>query len=125
MHPRTRRRAAEFGLSIDDSSSLRVIEPVGYLDSLALTRSARCVITDSGGLQEESTWFRTPCLTLRPNTERPVTVSLGSNRLTTPQRLHDDLTAVMTRPERLGQIPPLWDGQTAARILEALLTGNR
>ena len=121
MHPRTRKRAEEFGLPIQNGGGLRVIDPVGYLDSLALTRQARCVITDSGGLQEESTFFGTPCLTLRPNTERPVTVQVGSNRLTTAPELHGCVEAVLRGPERIGQVPPLWDGQTASRVLDALI----
>jgi UDP-N-acetylglucosamine 2-epimerase (non-hydrolysing) len=79
------------------------------------------VLTDSGGLQEESTFFRTPCLTLRPNTERPVTVTLGSNKLTSPERLPEDLEEVLRREPRLGTVPPLWDGQAAQRVVEALL----
>jgi UDP-N-acetylglucosamine 2-epimerase (non-hydrolysing) len=153
MHPRTRSRLAEFGISIGQgldardqkvagpklqtsnpkpqapsslalapcSARLLLLDPLGYHDSLALTRHARCVLTDSGGLQEESTWFRTPCLTLRPNTERPVTVTLGSNRLTTVGRLQADLEQVLRGEDRLGQIPPLWDGQTAERIVSCLI----
>jgi UDP-N-acetylglucosamine 2-epimerase (non-hydrolysing) len=121
MHPRTRRRLAEFGISCAGAEGMHVIEPVGYHDSLSLTENARLVLTDSGGLQEESTYFRTPCLTLRPNTERPVTVTVGSNRLTTVARLPEDLDAIIARPPRLGAIPDLWDGKSADRILDALL----
>jgi UDP-N-acetylglucosamine 2-epimerase (non-hydrolysing) len=80
MHPRTHARLAEFGIEVRDAN-ITILDPVGYHDSLALTQSARCVVTDSGGLQEESTFFKTPCLTLRPNTERPITITVGSNRL--------------------------------------------
>ncbi|MEO8352698.1 MAG: UDP-N-acetylglucosamine 2-epimerase (non-hydrolyzing) [Chthoniobacteraceae bacterium] len=124
IHPRTRARLDEFGIDMTHSPGLQLIEPVGYYDSVCLTESARLLLTDSGGLQEESTWFRTPCLTLRPNTERPVTVTLGSNRLTHPAQLHADLEKVFAEPDRMGQIPPLWDGQTAERILEALVERN-
>ncbi|MGP8201790.1 MAG: non-hydrolyzing UDP-N-acetylglucosamine 2-epimerase [Limisphaerales bacterium] len=120
MHPRTRRRLEEFGLAPGAGPNLRVIEPLGYHDSLCLTESARLVLTDSGGLQEETTYFRTPCLTLRPNTERPVTIAIGSNRLTSIERLPSDLDAVMRGPERTGTNPPLWDGKTAGRILDEL-----
>jgi UDP-N-acetylglucosamine 2-epimerase (non-hydrolysing) len=120
MHPRTRKRLEEFGLAPAAGASLRIIEPVGYHDSLCLTENARLVLTDSGGLQEESTYFRTPCLTLRPNTERPVTVTLGSNRLTDVQRLPSDFAAVLGRPARCGTIPPMWDGGAAGRILDEL-----
>jgi UDP-N-acetylglucosamine 2-epimerase (non-hydrolysing) len=99
---------------------LKLIEPVGYHDSLCLTESAAVVVTDSGGLQEESTYFRTPCLTLRPNTERPATITLGSNRLTTIKTLAADVAELLNKPGRRGTVPPLWDGKTAARILESL-----
>ncbi len=121
MHPRTRARLAEFGINSGANGSLKILDPIGYHDSLNLTRHARLVLTDSGGLQEESTYFRTPCLTLRPNTERPITVTLGSNRLTTVADLKTDLGQVFQNSDRLGQIPPLWDGQTASRIIQALL----
>jgi UDP-N-acetylglucosamine 2-epimerase (non-hydrolysing) len=120
MHPRTRKMLAEYGITGAGDGALKIIEPVGYHDSLCLTENARLVLTDSGGLQEESTWFRTPCLTLRPNTERPVTVTLGSNRLTTVERLRADFEAALNGAAKTGTIPPLWDGQTAARILAVL-----
>jgi UDP-N-acetylglucosamine 2-epimerase (non-hydrolysing) len=82
MHPRTRKMAQQFGIDLTAEPGFKVLEPVGYHDSLRLTKTARIVITDSGGLQEESTYFRTPCITVRPNTERPVTVTIGSNKLT-------------------------------------------
>jgi UDP-N-acetylglucosamine 2-epimerase (non-hydrolysing) len=120
MHPRTRKMLAQFGISPASNGSFKALEPIGYLDSLALTKAARLVLTDSGGLQEESTFFRTPCLTLRPNTERPVTVTLGSNRLTDAQRLSDDIAKVLSGAVETGQVPPLWDGKAAERIIQAL-----
>src|SRR4029077_16829511 len=71
MHPRTRKMLSEFGISLSKTNGLKILDPIGYHASLNLTQHARLVLTDSGGLQEESTYFRTPCLTLRPNTERP------------------------------------------------------
>jgi UDP-N-acetylglucosamine 2-epimerase (non-hydrolysing) len=121
VHPRTRKMFSEFGIEWAQCNGFRLADPVGYHDSVCLTRHARLVLTDSGGLQEESTWFRTPCLTLRPNTERPVTISLGSNRLTNVARLPGDLDEMLSNAPRLGCVPPLWDGQTAGRILDALL----
>jgi UDP-N-acetylglucosamine 2-epimerase (non-hydrolysing) len=121
VHPRTRHRLSEFGLKANGQKNLLLIDPVGYHDSLALTRASRCVLTDSGGLQEESTFFRTPCLTLRPNTERPITTTVGSNRLTSIDRLPADLNNVLQGEDRLGAVPPLWDGKTAERIVQSLL----
>jgi UDP-N-acetylglucosamine 2-epimerase (non-hydrolysing) len=117
MHPRTRKMLGQFGISVESAKGLKILEPLGYHDSLCLTESARFVLTDSGGLQEESTFFRTPCLTLRPNTERPITLTLGSNRLTSPPRLRTDIEAVLSAGERSGSVPPFWDGRTAERTL--------
>lgn len=124
VHPRTRRRLADCGLAWPLPPGLRIVEPVGYRESLAFVRHARCVLTDSGGLQEESTCFRTPCLTLRPNTERPITIHCGSNRLTKPEDLEDHLANVLDGPDRFGEIPPLWDGHTADRTLQAIIEAS-
>ena len=121
MHPRTRKMCAQFDIPTDANQGLKIIDPVGYHDSLRLTENARLILTDSGGLQEESTYFRTPCLTLRPNTERPVTTTLGSNRLTTIEHLAEDIGAVLNGAARSGQVPPMWEGFAAERILECLL----
>jgi UDP-N-acetylglucosamine 2-epimerase (non-hydrolysing) len=121
MHPRTRKMCAESGVAIEANAALKIVDPIGYHDSLCLTENARLVLTDSGGLQEESTYFRTPCLTLRPNTERPVTVTLGSNKLTNVESLAADIDHLLARDARFGTIPPLWDGHTAERILDSLL----
>jgi UDP-N-acetylglucosamine 2-epimerase (non-hydrolysing) len=124
VHPRTRQRLADFGLLqvLTDTATVRVLEPVGYLDSIGLAEAAACVLTDSGGLQEETTFLRVPCLTLRPNTERPITISEGSNRLTTLERLRDDLDAALER-RASGTPPPcpaLWDGKASERVADAL-----
>lgn len=124
MHPRTRKMCEQFGISLDLHPNLRVIEPIGYHDSLLLTEGAAFVLTDSGGLQEESTYLRTPCLTLRPNTERPVTVTVGSNRLTSLDRLARDIDDYLRRPGRIGAIPPLWDGRAAERILDSIIAAS-
>jgi UDP-N-acetylglucosamine 2-epimerase (non-hydrolysing) len=121
MHPRTRKMCSQFGLDMNHSPGLRVLEPIGYHDSVCLTERARLVLTDSGGLQEESTFFRTPCLTLRPNTERPITITMGSNRLTTVERLPADIDELMSGPREFGTVPPLWDGRASERILESIL----
>jgi UDP-N-acetylglucosamine 2-epimerase (non-hydrolysing) len=124
MHPRTRKMAAEFGIPLPEGGGMRLLEPVGYHDSLCLTQGARFVLTDSGGLQEESTYFRTPCLTLRPNTERPITIQVGSNRLTAVDRLRQDIADVLAREPRIGSAPPGWDGKTAGRVIQAILAAS-
>jgi UDP-N-acetylglucosamine 2-epimerase (non-hydrolysing) len=121
IHPRTRRRLADFGMTPSSDDRLLLLEPIGYHKSLCLAESARLVLTDSGGLQEETTFFRTPCLTLRPTTERPITVTMGSNRMTRLETLFEDIELVLQGPERKGQVPPLWDGHTAERILDQLI----
>ncbi|HTL16551.1 MAG TPA: UDP-N-acetylglucosamine 2-epimerase (non-hydrolyzing) [Patescibacteria group bacterium] len=121
IHPRTRKMCESFGIDLNDEPRMKIIEPIGYHDSLCLTENARLVLTDSGGLQEESTYFRTPCLTLRPNTERPVTIILGSNKLTEVRRLAADLEEALSRKPEFGQIPPLWDGRASERVLASLL----
>jgi UDP-N-acetylglucosamine 2-epimerase (non-hydrolysing) len=124
-HPRTRARLEEFGLlaALPRDGGVKLVEPVGYLDSIGLVDQASCVLTDSGGLQEETTFLRVPCLTLRPNTERPVTISEGSNRLTTLARLATDLDDAIRLRESGHTLPcpALWDGRASERIADALL----
>jgi UDP-N-acetylglucosamine 2-epimerase (non-hydrolysing) len=124
MHPRTRKMLSEFGISVSESAGLKILDPIGYHDSLCLAEHACFVLTDSGGLQEETTFFRTPCLTLRPNTERPVTITLGSNRLTSLSRLRPDIEQVLKPGDRAGSVPPLWDGHTAKRTVEEILAAS-
>ncbi|HEX8068904.1 MAG TPA: UDP-N-acetylglucosamine 2-epimerase (non-hydrolyzing) [Pyrinomonadaceae bacterium] len=123
-HPRTRARLEEFGLLAglrERAPQLQLSEPLGYLDFLRLMSGARLVLTDSGGLQEETTALDIPCLTLREQTERPITVTHGTNRVvgTDPARVLAAAAEVLANPPA-GR-PPLWDGQAADRILNALL----
>ncbi|HZB45431.1 MAG TPA: UDP-N-acetylglucosamine 2-epimerase, partial [Pyrinomonadaceae bacterium] len=127
VHPRTRQNLAEFGLldAIGRRTRLLLVEPLGYHDFLRLYSGARLVLTDSGGIQEETTALGIPCLTLRENTERPVTVEMGTNRVvgTDPGRV---VSAGLAALDEAGagpppRVPPLWDGKTADRILDALL----
>ena len=116
VHPRTRNRLAAFGLQLALDGVI-LTEPLGYIDFLSLTSHARLVLTDSGGLQEESTALGIPCLTLRENTERPVTVTHGTNRVVgvrTADIVSGFEQALATKWE--GKIPELWDGQTGPRI---------
>ena len=116
-HPRTRQRIAEFGLS---SGHLLVLDPQPYVDFLALQTRATVVITDSGGIQEETTYLGIPCLTVRENTERPITISQGSNVLVGRDRkkLSAELSKVLGGKAKKGTIPPLWDGKAGERIAE-------
>jgi len=115
VHPRTRQRIADFGLT-EAARALTLTEPLGYVDFLALTSHARVILTDSGGLQEESTALGIPCLTLRENTERPVTVTHGTNRIvgTDPARILEGYRAAQGGVEK--RMPELWDGHAAERI---------
>ena len=120
-HPRTRQRIADFGLHADQ---LQVLDPLPYLEFLGMQSRATVVITDSGGIQEEATYLGVPCLTLRENTERPITVSLGTNVLVgrDPDKLRSELSRVLAGKGKKGTIPPLWDGHAGERIA-ALLAG--
>jgi UDP-N-acetylglucosamine 2-epimerase (non-hydrolysing) len=119
VHPRTRARIAHFGLTGD---RLRLLEPVPYIEFLALQKHATVVITDSGGIQEETTYLQVPCLTLRSNTERPITVTMGTNTLVgqDSRKLASELSAILEGRGKRGSIPPLWDGHAADRIAEVL-----
>lgn len=121
MHPRTRSMLKAFGIPVPRETNLKLIEPIGYHDSLWLTENARFVLTDSGGIQEESTYLSTPCLTLRPNTERPITIEVGTNKLTRPEQLAADIEVILQERQIRGRIPEYWDGRTSERILNSLL----
>jgi len=121
VHPRTRARLREFDLESDLAKSVRLLDPVGYIDFMSLVRSSRAAITDSGGVQEETTYLGIPCLTLRDNTERPITVTQGSNRLIRVENLVEQTKRILAGPARIGQKPDLWDGGTAQRIVETLM----
>lgn len=121
VHPRTRKMLEEISFCSKIYPQLKLIEPIGYTDSLWLAKNALFVMTDSGGLQEETTFFRTPCLTLRENTERPVTITVGTNRLTSLKTLEADIKKILDGRYKGGTIPKYWDGQTAKRIVKCLV----
>ncbi len=124
VHPRTRAKIDEFGFADKiANSNIKLIEPLGYLDFMRLYSGAKLVLTDSGGLQEETTVLGIPCLTLRHNTERPVTIELGTNVLvgTDPEKIKEaSHNALDNSIKRGAKIPPLWDGKTAGRICDVL-----
>jgi UDP-N-acetylglucosamine 2-epimerase (non-hydrolysing) len=126
VHPRTRNRFQQAGLAIsagaDSGRGIRVVPPLGYLQFLHLQSEATCVITDSGGVQEETTVLGVPCLTLRENTERPVTVSHGTNTVVglEPEILRREVAQILAGNGKRGCLPPGWDGCCAGRILRIL-----
>jgi UDP-N-acetylglucosamine 2-epimerase (non-hydrolysing) len=119
VHPRTRQRILDFGL---DATKFHLLGPMPYIEFLALQRRATVVITDSGGIQEETTYLGVPCLTLRSNTERPVTVQIGTNVVVGQDavRLRTELSKILDGKGKPGSVPPLWDGRTSERIADIL-----
>ena len=122
VHPRTRARMVEAGGAIQRNSRIQWIDPLGYLDFLCLQQHAKVVITDSGGMQEETTFLGVPCLTVRKNTERPVTVAIGTNTLVGQDmsRLKSEMESILSGHAKKGDIPPLWDGRASNRISEII-----
>lgn len=127
VHPRTRRRLEALAPVLPGMPGLRLADPLPYLDFLQLMGEARCVLTDSGGIQEETTALGIPCLTLRQNTERPVTVTRGTNRVvgTDPEAIYQNWRAVVEGRWPAGKLPELWDGRAARRIVRVLLGRGR
>jgi UDP-N-acetylglucosamine 2-epimerase (non-hydrolysing) len=121
VHPRTRKRLAEYGLAERfDTATVTVVDPMSYIEFMNLVSGASLVITDSGGVQEETTYLGIPCLTLRENTERPITVTEGSNRLVKRPELLQQALAALGGDWGRGRRPALWDGRTASRCVDAL-----
>jgi UDP-N-acetylglucosamine 2-epimerase (non-hydrolysing) len=123
VHPRTRQQIAKLGYNGAGNHGLILLDPLPYVTFLALQRRAQVVITDSGGIQEETTYLGTPCLTVRENTERPITVQVGTNMLVgrDPARMRAAVEAVLHGHWRKGELPPLWDGRAAERIAAVIL----
>jgi UDP-N-acetylglucosamine 2-epimerase (non-hydrolysing) len=124
VHPRTRQMMRDL-TSINLAPNLNLVDPIGYLEFLGLQRRAKFVITDSGGIQEETTYLGVPCLTVRENTERPITVSVGTNILVgrDMERLKMESRKILSGNAKTGAVPPLWDGKAGQRIADVLVKG--
>ena len=120
VHPRTAQRLAEAGAVV--AGNLRLLPPLPYLEFLALERNAQAVITDSGGVQEETSYLGVPCLTVRENTERPITVTEGTNQIVGRDLSHlrEELGRVLSKPRGTPRAIALWDGHAADRIAQIL-----
>jgi UDP-N-acetylglucosamine 2-epimerase (non-hydrolysing) len=123
VHPRTRQRLRDFGLAARleaGGSGIRLTEPLPYVEFMSLVVDCRFALTDSGGIQEETSYLGIPCLTLRENTERPATLTLGTNRLIKAGSLDHEVARLLAEPARRQCAIPLWDGRTAARVVASL-----
>lgn len=133
-HPRTQKNINDYNLVMrfpflrkskegKSNKNFTITDPLGYLDFIMLMSKARFILTDSGGIQEESTVLNTPCLTMRSNTERPVTIEMGTNKLigTDKKRIINESSKIIRGEKKSGEIPPLWDGEAAKRIVDILL----
>ncbi len=120
VHPRTRKNLNNYGLLeiLEKSKGVRLLEPLGYLDFMNLLMNTKFVLTDSGGIQEETTYLGIPCLTLRLNTERPITITEGTNEIVSLDNLESRITEVCNGNWKKGKVPDLWDGMTASRIVK-------
>ena len=123
VHPRTRGNLATFGVMDASEHNIRLIEPLSYLPFIGLIGRAKMVLTDSGGIQEETTVLGVPCITMRENTERPITCTVGTNILagTDPAQIRQAISSVLQGTIRSGAIPDKWDGHAAERIVARLL----
>jgi len=122
VHPRTLKNIKNFRLTerIKSFSNLIICKPLGYLEFLKLVSGAKFVLTDSGGIQEETTYLNIPCLTLRRNTERPITITEGSNKLVKKNEIIQEINLILNGKGKRGKIPKYWDGKSADRIVEIL-----
>lgn len=124
VHPRTRKNLEANALltNLNNANGINLLEPQSYLPFMNLIFNCRFVITDSGGLQEETTYLGIPCLTIRPNTERPVTIEQGTNKLCRPDEIEEQTESILANKNRQGSKPDLWDGQTAQRVVQSIRT---
>ena len=120
VHPRTKNNINGFGKGFASNGEFKIVEPLRYKEFITLEKCPMFVLTDSGGIQEETTYFNVPCLTLRPNTERPITVTLGTNELVSMGNIQEKVELILSKNWKEGSIPELWDGKTAKRIVDIL-----
>jgi UDP-N-acetylglucosamine 2-epimerase (non-hydrolysing) len=122
VHPRTKKNIEQFCLNdiFDNDTNILRLDPQNYIRFMDLIMRARFVLTDSGGIQEETSYLGVPCLTLRPNTERPITVEKGTNRLCSIRNLLDHVDAILLKEETTPVKIDLWDGKTAGRVCESI-----
>jgi UDP-N-acetylglucosamine 2-epimerase (non-hydrolysing) len=121
VHPRTRKNIEAFGIDAAFNEAFHTVEPVRYREFITLQNNARFVVTDSGGIQEEATYLKLPCLTLRPNTERPITITEGTNELADMGHIEEQSARILAGQWKTGRVPALWDGRTAERITQVVL----
>lgn len=122
IHPRTVKMAEKLNIKLSKIKNLKIINPLSYIDLLSMENDSRCIITDSGGIQEESTFLNVPCFTIRENTERPITIDIGSNILvgTKTKDIVSNVENCLNGNCKQGNIPELWDGSTSKRIIEVI-----
>lgn len=121
LHPRTRGRITQFGLdALLNTGNIVITDPLDYLDFMHLVKNAKLVITDSGGVQEETTYIGVPCLTARENTERPITIDVGTNKLVQIKNIFESVQETLSVVSKTHQIPDNWDGHTSKRIIDHL-----
>ncbi|MEN6426438.1 MAG: UDP-N-acetylglucosamine 2-epimerase (non-hydrolyzing) [Phycisphaerales bacterium] len=120
IHPRTRKNIEALGIDVSSDEHLRIVEPVRYREFITLETNARFILTDSGGIQEETTYLGLPCLTLRPNTERPITIREGTNELVDMANIEEYTARILSGRWKQGKVPSQWDGRTAERITKVV-----
>jgi UDP-N-acetylglucosamine 2-epimerase (non-hydrolysing) len=119
-HPRTKKNINGFETNFCSNGKFKIVEPLRYKEFIALERCAKFVLTDSGGIQEETTYLNVPCLTLRPNTERPITITQGTNELVSLGNIEERIKLILLGDWKQGKKPELWDGKSAKRIVAIL-----
>ena len=124
VHPRTRKNINGFDPKFIPNEAFKIIEPLRYKEFITLEKYSKFVLTDSGGIQEESTYLKVPCLTLRANSERPITIIMGTNELVTIDTIEDRIESILSGSWKQGEIPPLWDGKTGQRIIAIFKNGS-